>query len=148
MPSPLAQPVDIIPHLIVRGGTAAIAFYQTAFGAELVYELKQPDNVLAHAEMTLGGARFMLADEFPEFDCISPQGRGGTTVHLSFYVPDVDAAAARAVAAGAVLERPVVDEFYGDRVAQLRDPFGHRWSLHTRIEDVSPQEMQRRMTSS
>ena len=87
----------------------------------------------------------MLADEYPELGILGPQSRGGATSALSLYVEDVDAVAQRALEAGAELERPIQDEFYGDRVAHLRDPFGHRWSICTRIEDVSAEEMQRRM---
>lgn len=138
---------QLIPHLIVRGGAEAIAFYQRAFGAELDYDLVEPGGRVGHAEMRIGAARFALADEYPEYDCLSPRTRGGTSIALTFYVADVDAAAARAIEAGATLERPIADEFYGDRVASLRDPFGHRWSLHTRIEEVSPEEMRRRMAA-
>jgi PhnB protein len=104
-----------------------------------------PDGKLGHAELSIGSARFMLADEFPEMQCVSPIALQGTPVTLSVYVDDVDALAARAVDAGATLEAPIKDQFYGDRVAMLRDPFGHRWTLHTRIEDVSVDEMRRRM---
>jgi PhnB protein len=144
-PSP---PTGLLPHLIVRGGTAAIEFYRRAFGAELLFDLAMPDGRLGHAELSIGSARFMLADEFPEMQCVSPVTLQGTPVTLSVYVDDVDALAARAVDAGATLEGPIKDEFYGDRVAMLRDPFGHRWTLHTRIEDVSVDEMRRRMQSS
>lgn len=143
-PSP---PTGLMPHLIVKGGADAIAFYRRAFGAELVFDLVGDDGRLGHAEMTLFGARFMLADEYPEMECLAPPTRGGTSVSLALYVDDVDTLAARAVDAGAVLERPIVDEFYGDRVAHIKDPFGHRWTFHTRLEEVSPEEMRRRMAA-
>jgi PhnB protein len=145
MPSNPSRPTGLIPHLIVRGGVDAIDFYRRAFGAELVFDLTTPEGKLAHAEMTLGANRFMLADEYPDLNCVSPLGRGGTSVSLAVYVDDVDSLASRAVSAGAQLERPIADEFYGDRVAHLEDPFGHRWTLHTRIEEVTLDEMRRRM---
>ena len=148
MPNNPSAPTGLIPHLIVRGGKDAMAFYERAFSATRVSELEMPDGRLGHAELAIGDARFMLADEFPDMDCISPVSRGGTSVSLSLYVADVDSFAERAIAAGAVLERPIKDEFYGDRVAHIKDPFGHRWTLHTRIEDVSPEEMKRRMGGS
>lgn len=144
-PSP---PTGLLPHLIVRGGAAAIEFYRHAFGAELLFDLAMPDGRLGHAELSIGSARFMIADEFPEMQCVSPIALQGTPVTLSVYVDDVDALTARALDAGATLEAPIKDEFYGDRVAMLRDPFGHRWTLHTRIEEVSVDEMRRRMQSS
>lgn len=138
------SPASFVPHLIVSDGQEAIAFYQRAFGAELVLQLVEPGGKLAHAEMRVGSALFMLASEYPSLNLTSPRARGGTTVSLSFWVEDVDGLAARAVEAGAVLEKPIVDEFYGDRVARLVDPFGHRWGLHRRIEEVSPEELERR----
>jgi PhnB protein len=140
-----SSPRCLIPHLIVRGGTEAIAFYRGALGADLACDLTLADGRLGHAELTIGDASFMLADDFPEQDCLGPVQRGGSSVGLCLYVPDVDAAAERAVAAGATLERPVSDEFCGDRVARLRDPFGHQWTLHQRIEEVSPEETRRRL---
>src|SRR5690606_21944353 len=125
----------------------AIAFYRRAFGAKLLFDLVGPDGKLGHAELAIGECRFMLADEYPEMECLSPATRGGTSVSLAMYVADVDAATTRALEAGATLERPVSNELYGDRVAHIKDPFGHRWTLHTRIEDVSPEEMRQRMAS-
>ncbi len=104
-----------------------------------------PGDRLGHAEMSIGEGRFMLADEFAEMGCVSPLTHGGTSVGLALYVDDADHHARRAVEAGAVLERPVADQFYGDRVAYLKDPFGHRWTLHARLEDVLPDGMRRRM---
>lgn len=147
MPNHPSVPKGLIPHLIVRGGKEAISFYERAFSAKRLFELEMPDGKLGHAELAIGDARFMLADEFPDMNCISPAGRGGTSVHLTLYVEDVDRFVERALAAGAVLERPISDEFYGDRVAHIEDPFGHHWTFHTRIEDVSLEEMRRRMGS-
>lgn len=112
-----------------------------------MFDLPMPDGRVGHAEMSIGIHRFALADEFPELNFVSPVALNGTPVTLSVYVDDVDAMASRALDAGATLERPVRNEFYGDRVAQLRDPFGHRWSFQTRIEEVSPDEMRRRMSA-
>lgn len=132
-------------HLVVDDGAGAIDFYARVFGARERYRLRQPDGRVGHAELELGGTIVALADEFPEMDILGPKRRGGTSASLALDVADVDAVAARAVAAGAVLERPIADEFYGKRVAWLRDPYGHRWSLQAHIEDVTPEEMQRRL---
>lgn len=148
MPDRKPPPQGLIPYLIVRGARDAVAFYERALNAALVYELAMPDGRLGHAELTIGSARLMLADEFPEMDYLSPTSRGGSSVSLALYVEDVDASVQRAVAAGASLTRPIKNEFFGDRVAHLTDPFGHRWSLHTRIEDVSPEEMRARMEAA
>lgn len=150
------MPVKAIPHeghpmspyLIVKGAISAIDFYVEAFGAKELFRLEQPSGKVGHAELELGGARFMLADEYPDVGALSPITVGGTPVSIHLYVDDVDRYAARAVSAGAVLRRPVEDEFFGDRVALLTDPFGHNWHLATRKEDVSPEEMQRRMTAA
>jgi PhnB protein len=133
----------LIPYLIVDGGIAAIDFYVRALGAVEVYRLLEGERI-AHAELTIEGAPFALADEYPNIDCIGPIRRGGTTVSLGVYVGDVDATVARALAAGARLERPVTDEFYGERVGWIRDPFGHRWSLNSIIEELSPAEIHER----
>jgi PhnB protein len=135
------------PYLVVRDGAQAIEFYVRAFGAREELRLDMPDGRLGHAQLTVGAARFMLAEEFPEFGYVGPATLGGTTVGIQIYVEDVDALAERAQAAGAKLKRPIKDEFYGDRVAQLEDPYGHRWNFCTRIEEVSLEEMKRRMAA-
>ncbi|NMO23057.1 VOC family protein [Pyxidicoccus fallax] len=134
----------LLPYLVVKNAPAAIAFYTRAFGATEVLRLTEPSGRIGHAELSLHGSRLFLADEYPEYGVVGPQSRGGATSSLNLYVEDVDTAARRALEAGAELERPIKDEFYGDRVAHLRDPFGHRWALSTRVEDVSAEEMQRR----
>lgn len=145
MTNPIPDGPRLIPHLITHDGAAAIAFYERAFGAVLTLRLDEPGGRLGHAEMAIDGSPFMLANEYPELDLLAPKSRGGApSVSLTLYVSDVDAFTERAVAAGAQLARPVTDEFYGDRVAQLVDPFGHRWSIHSRIEAISNAEMQRR----
>jgi PhnB protein len=135
------------PHLVVKGGAAAIAFYVRALGAREVYRLEMPDGRVGHAELRLGEGVLMLSDEFPEDGIRAPGGGSRPPITLHLYVEDVDATVARALGAGARLERPVKDEFYGDRAGQVTDPFGHRWHLATRIEEVSPDEMRRRLAA-
>lgn len=139
-----AVSTSLTPYLVLRRAADAIAFYQEALGAVEIYRLEQPDGRVGHAELAIGDAHLYLADEFPEMDILGPESLGGSAVTLQLVVDDVDALFARAVAAGATVVRPVADQFYGDRNGQLVDPFGHRWSLSTPIEAVSPEEMQRR----
>ena len=135
---------QIIPYLHVKGAARAIEFYQQAFGATEVLRLSEPDGRIGHAEILIDSARIMLADEYPECGILGPQSLGGTSVSLHLTVPDVDAFAQQAVAAGAKLAKPIKDEFYGERGGKLEDPFGHVWQVMTPIEEVSPEEMQRR----
>lgn len=135
------------PSLSLRDAARAIEFYARAFGAETTMRLDQPDGRVGHAELKIGAAAFTLADEFPEYGIVGPQTLGGTSVGIEIFVRDVDALAERAVAAGATLTRPIKDEFFGDRVAHFLDPFGHRWTFKTRIEEVSADEMQRRLAA-
>jgi len=132
------------PYLCVQGASDAIAFYVKAFGAVETSRLAEPGGRIGHAEIKIGDAPLMLSDEYPEEGVQSPATLGGSPVAIHLYVADVDALAARAVAAGAKLTRPIEDQFYGDRSAILLDPFGHRWFFATRKEDVSVTEMQRR----
>jgi PhnB protein len=134
----------VIPYLHVKNAAGAIEFYQKAFGAVETLRLAEPDGRIGHAEIQIDGARIMLADEFPEHGILGPQSLGGTSVGIHLTVPDVDALAERAVAAGAKLARPIKDEFYGERGGKLEDPFGHVWHVMTPIEEVSAEEMQRR----
>ena len=115
-----------------------------AFGATEKMRLAMPDGRIGHAEIEVEGGTIMIADEFPEMGFAGPQSLGGSPVTVHLYVADVDALAARSVAAGAKVLRPVADQFYGDRSCRIEDPFGHLWMLATPKEDVSPQEMQRR----
>lgn len=133
------------PYLSVRNAAAAIEFYKRAFGATESLRLMQPDGRIGHAEINIGGARIMLADEFPEMGFSSPESLGGSPVHIHLDVADVDAVAARATAAGAKVVRPVADQFYGDRSGQISDPFGYTWVISTRKEEMSGAEMQRRL---
>jgi PhnB protein len=139
---------SITPYLIVRGGATAIEFYKKAFGATETYRLAQPDGRIGHAELRVGDSVLMLADEFPEMGVRSPATLGGTPLSLLLYVADVDAAAARAVAAGAKEKRPVKDQFYGDRSGTFEDPFGHLWTIATRKEDLSVEEIERRAAAA
>jgi PhnB protein len=128
--------------LVARG--AAIDFYVKAFGAIEVLRLTSPDGRIGHAEIRIGDSHVMLADEHPEMDFLGPQSRGGTTVSLLIYVDDADAVFARAIEAGATELRPLCDQFYGDRSGAVTDPWGHVWSVASRIEEISPAEIQRR----
>ena len=134
---------SVTPYLIVRGAAKAIDFYQRAFGAIELFRLDGPDGTLAHAEIKIGNSPVMLADGTSGYP--DPLTLGGSSVSFMIYVPDVDAAFARAIAAGATAKRPVADQFYGDRTGTLADPFGHVWSLATHVEDVAPGEMDRRL---
>jgi PhnB protein len=132
----------IIPHLVVAGAAAAIEFYAAAFGAEELGRVPGPDGKLMHASVSIDGSVLYLADDFPEMTGVSanPRSLGGVSVALHRFVPDVDAAVERAVAAGAVLKMPPTDMFWGDRYAQIVDPFGHEWALATHVRDVTPEE--------
>jgi PhnB protein len=129
------------PYLCVDRAADAIRFYEKAFGAVELFRIGMPGGGIGHAEIRIGKALIMLSDEAPEIDVRSPRSIGGTPVSVSLYFRDVDAITARAVAAGARLLRPLENQFYGDRNAVLEDPFGHRWSIATRIEDISPRQM-------
>jgi len=135
---------QVTPYLLVDGASAAIEFYSNVFGATERMRMPEPDGKVGHAELQFGKSMIMLADEFPDRGILGPKSVGGTPVIVSVYVEDVDAVVDRAVKAGAKLLRPVEDQFYGDRTGQFEDPFGHRWSVATRVEDVPPEEMARR----
>jgi PhnB protein len=135
---------SVTPYLIVDGAARAIEFYEKAFGATELYRIMGPGDVIGHAELQLGDSRIMLADEHPEVDARGPHSIGGTPITIHLYVEDVDGTVARAVAAGAKVTRPVADQFYGDRLGVLADPFGHIWSVATHREDVSQDELRRR----
>jgi PhnB protein len=134
-------------YLIVEGAAAAIDFYKKAFGAKELGRFPNPDGKIGHADLMIGKGHIMLADASPEMGAKAPGAYGGTPVSLCVYVENVDEVVARAVAAGAKLTRPVADQFYGDRSGGLTDPFGHVWYLMTHVEDVSHEEMQRRMAA-
>ena len=134
----------VTPYLILSGAGDAIAFYKKAFGAEEVMRIDGPGGRIGHAEIKIGDSRLMLADEHPEIGALSPKTVGGSPVSIHLYVEDVDRAIERAVAAGANLVRPVADQFYGDRVGGIEDPFGYRWFIATHKEDLTIDEIQRR----
>jgi len=135
----------VTPTLIIQGAAQAIDFYVRAFGAKELGRMPSPDGRIAHAELQIGDARLMLADEFPEMGGRAPQTLGGTPVSLHLYVEDADAVFQRAVNAGATVLQPLEDAFWGDRYGRLTDPFGHQWSIGTHIEDISEAEMRQRM---
>lgn len=138
---------SLVPYLIVQGAAQAIAFYKEVFGATETMRFPGPDGKIGHAEIRVGDSRLMLADEMPGHGFSGPATLGGTPVGLLVYVEDVDACAAKAVAAGAKQVKPVQDQFYGDRSGTFTDPFGHLWTIATHIEDVPPAEIQRRMAT-
>lgn len=130
----------ITPYLICKNAEGAIEFYKKAFGAVEMFRIGEP-GMVGHAEMKIGGAIFMMADEHPEMGAVSPETLGGTPVQLMIYVEDVDVFTEKAIAEGIEVLRPVADQFYGDRSGQFKDPFGHIWAFATHKEDVSPDEM-------
>jgi PhnB protein len=136
---------SVTPYLMVRDAAKALAFYRQAFDAEELMRFEGPPGRIAHAEVKIGDSHVMLADEQAEQGFVGPQTLGGAGMSLMLYVRDVDATFGRAVAAGATVRRPVADQFYGDRVGTLTDPFGHVWSIATHKEDVPVDEAKRRM---
>lgn len=135
----------ITPYLCVDGAEAAIDFYGKVFGATERMRLPMPNGKLGHAEVQIGDGVLMLSDEDPDWGALAPGTVGGTPVTVSVYVEDVDAVHAAALEAGATETMPVKDQFYGDRSGGFVDPFGHKWMVATHIEDVSPEEIERRM---
>jgi PhnB protein len=139
------QKATITAHLVLNDASKALEFYKNAFGAEIHGVHKTPDGKVMHAELTIGGARLMLADEFPDFYSLSAKTLGNSPVVLNLYVDeDVDSLYNQAVAAGATATMPLANQFWGDRYGQITDPFGHRWALGQHVEDVAPAEMERR----
>ena len=132
----------VTPHLVCKDAAKAIDFYEKAFGAETVMRLDMPDGKgLMHACLRFGDSAVMLADEFPDWNSLGPGSRGGTTVVLHVYVPDADAFFEKAIKAGAEVVMPLGDAFWGDRYGQLKDPFGHIWSVATHVKDLTPEEI-------
>ena len=136
---------SVTPYLTTRHAAKAIAFYDRAFGAQTRSILPMPDGKIGHAELLIGNSIVMLADEFPEHGNKSPEALNGSPVGLAIYVDDVDEVFNRAVQAGATVKEPVSDKFWGDRAGSVTDPFGHKWTILTHQEDVSIDEMKRRM---
>ena len=138
----------VTAYLVVDDAARALTFYAEAFGAVELFRLpmvRDGKERIGHAETRIGDTVLMLSDEWPDMNALSPNSRGGATSSFMIYVEDADAAYARAVKAGARADRPVKQEFWGDRIGSVVDPFGHKWSLSTHVEDVAPEEMQRRM---
>jgi PhnB protein len=141
---------SLTPYISIKGAAKAIEFYKRAFGATVEVYMGMPDGRVGHAELQIGDSRLMLADEMadmPDAVAKSPESLGGTTFGLNLYLPDVDAQFQRAVEAGATVKRPVKTQFYGDRSGTIEDPFGHIWTLSTHVEDISPEEMKKRMAA-
>jgi PhnB protein len=138
-------------YISVRNAVEAIAFYKKAFNAVELYRIDMPGGGIGHAELQIGDTRIMLADEMPQMpDAVarSPKSLGGTSFGFNLYIEDVDARFKQAVEAGATVKRPVIDQFYGDRSGTIEDPFGHVWTISTHVEDVSPEEMKKRMAAT
>jgi PhnB protein len=135
---------EVFPYLRVRGAKDAIKFYQDAFGGVETFRMEEPGGRIGHAQMTFGPMTVMLSDEHPEHGILSPLAFGGTGSSLHLHVANVDEMASRAVQLGAKLIMAPQDQFYGERTAKVLDPFGHEWMLGQHIEDVAPEEMQRR----
>ena len=137
----------VTAYLIIRGAARALDYYKKAFGATEIMRFPGPGDTIAHAEIKIGDGTVMLADEAPDMGYRSPQSIGGTPVSLLFYVADVDARFAQAIKAGGKVQRAVQDQFYGDRSGTLEDPFGHIWTIATHVEDVSMEEVNKRMAA-
>ena len=138
----------VTPYLCVDGAADAIKFYEKVLGAKERMHMPGPDGKIGHAELELGESIIMLADEHPDIGAVGPKTVGGTPVMISVYVEDVDSVFDAAIQAGATEIRAVEDQFYGDRSGQFEDPFGHRWNVSTHVEDVPPEEMEKRMAEA
>jgi PhnB protein len=137
---------ELFAYIHVKNAEAAIAFYLSVFGATEKFRLTEPSGRIGHAELDFGGATLMVSDEYPECGVAAPLPATPANVTLHLHVDDCDAVIARAVKAGATPEMAPADHFYGERSGSFRDPFGHRWSVGHSIEEVTPEEMQRRYT--
>lgn len=138
---------SITPYLVIKGAAAAIDFYTQVFGAIELVRMPQPNGRVGHAELKFGDSVVMMADEYPEMHVVGPQTLGNSPVGLLLYVDDADATFAKAVSGGATVEKPMADQFYGDRSGSVKDPWGHKWTIATHKEDVSPEEMKKRMAA-
>lgn len=137
----------VMPYLRVDDAVSAIKFYKKAFGAKENFRLKMPDGKIGHAELTIGGSVVMLSDAFPDQKIFAPKSAKAAGIHLTTYVENVDKFVAKALKAGATVRRAAADQFYGDRSGQIEDPFGHVWSIQSRIEKVTPKDMQKRLNA-
>ena len=134
----------VTPYLVIKGAANAIDFYKKAFGAVELTRLESPDGRIMHAEVRIGDSPLMLCDEWPDWNALGPQSIGGTAVSIMLYLDDVDSVVNRALEYGATLLMPVADQFWGDRMGTVADPFGHKWSIATHTEDVAADEIARR----
>lgn len=135
----------VTPYMVIKNAKNALTFYQNAFNAKVLMQMPGKDGLIMHAEMQVGDSKIMLTDEMPGQDAKSPESYGGSPMSLMLYVEDVDKLFKQATEAGAHVVRPVSNQFYGDRAGTLKDPFGHIWTLSTHVENVSMDEMKRRM---
>jgi len=139
---------SVTPYLIIKGAAEAIEYYKKSFGATELFRMPTPDGKIGHAELKIGDSPIMLADEHPDFGHVGPQTLGGTPVGIMIYVDDVDTIYKRAISGGGQEVKPLQDQFYGDRSGTLKDPFGHMWTVATHVEDVAPEEMEKRMAAA
>jgi uncharacterized glyoxalase superfamily protein PhnB len=152
MPAAKIKPIPdgmhtLTPHLVCAGAADAIGFYKAAFGAIELMRLPGPEGKLMHAMLRIGDSALMLTDEFPQMGALGPKALKGSPVTLHLFVPDVDAAIARAVTAGGKLLMPAEDMFWGDRYGLVEDPFGHRWSIATHLQDLTPEQIQKNLAA-
>ncbi|MGG1639196.1 VOC family protein [Paenibacillus sp. NRS-1760] len=136
--------INATPFLWIKNTAEAIEFYKKAFDAVEIYRLTEPGGKVAHAEITIGGAKISLAGEYPDYGILGPETLGNTTVGVQLQVDNADKLFQQAIAAGATSVNQMTDQFYGDRAGSVKDPFGHYWMIYTTIEIVSPEEMQKR----
>ena len=139
---------SVTPYLIIKGAADAIEYYKKSFGATELFRMPTPDGKIGHAEIKIGDSPIMLADEHPDLGHVGPQTLGGTSVGIMIYVDDVDAMFKRAISGGGQEIKALQDQFYGDRSGTLKDPFGHMWTVATHVEDVAPEEMEKRMAAA
>lgn len=139
---------SVTPYLSIKGAAKAIDYYKQVFGATELFRMAAPDGKIGHAEIKIGNSPIMLADEFPEMEFVSPQTLGGSPIGLMIYVDDVDTMFNQAISAGATEVKPLQDQFYGDRSGTIKDPFGHVWTVATHVEDVAPEELQKRAAAA
>ena len=139
---------SVTPYLRIKGAADAIEFYKKVFGATELFRMPGPGGKIGHAEIKIGNSPIMLADEYPEMEFVSPQTLGGTPIGLMIYVDDVDTMFKQAITAGAKEIKPLENQFYGDRSGTLKDPYGHVWTVATHVEDVAPEELERRAAAA
>jgi len=139
---------SVTPYLMIKCAAEAIEYYKKSFGATELFRMPAPDGKIGHAEIKIGDSPIMLADEHPDLGHVGPQTLGGTSVGIMIYVDDVDTMFKKAISGGGQEIKPLQDQFYGDRSGTLKDPFGHMWTVATHVEDVAPEEMEKRMAAA